>query len=85
MKFHLISLLLVLNHDSFVNRDDSPKVHVTIRIYAFSVLPTTEDQTVHLGVQRHIKGTPNTDEKIYLGRRTAYSLMGAGFHGKSGL
>ena len=25
------------------------------------------------------------DEKVNLGRRTAYSLMGAGFHGKSGL
>ena len=44
-----------------------------------------EDQTVHLGVHRHIKCTPNTDEKINLGRRTAYSLMGTGFHGKSGL
>ena len=44
-----------------------------------------EDQTVHLGAHRHIKCTPNTDEKINLGRRTAYSLMGAGFHGKSGL
>ena len=44
-----------------------------------------EDQTVHLGVHRHIKCIPNMDEKINLGRRTAYSLMGAGFHCKSGL
>ena len=46
---------------------------------------TTEDHTVHLGVHRSTKCIPNTDEKINLGRRTAYSLMGAGFHGKSGL
>ena len=44
-----------------------------------------EDQTVHLCVHRQIKCTPNTDENINLGRKTAYSLMGAGFHGKSGL
>ena len=32
---------------------------------------TAEDQTVHLGVHRYINCTPNTDEKINLGRRTA--------------
>ena len=30
-------------------------------------------------------GKPNIDEKISLGRKTAYSLMGAGFHGGGGL
>ena len=40
---------------------------------------------MHLGVSRSIKCTPNIDEKVNLGRRTADSLMGAGFHGKSGL
>ena len=44
-----------------------------------------DDQTVHLGVHRHIKCTRNMAEKINLGHRTAYSLMGDGFHGKSGL
>ena len=44
-----------------------------------------EDQTIHLVVQRHQKCIPNTDEKVNLGRRTAYSLMGAGFHGKPGI
>ena len=34
-----------------------------------------EDQTVHLGVHSHTKCAPNTDEKINLGYRTAYSLL----------
>ena len=28
---------------------------------------------------------PNTGEKVNLGRRTAYSLMGADFQGKTGI
>ena len=44
-----------------------------------------ENKTTHLGIERNTKCQPNTDEKVNLGRRTAYSLMGAGFHGKSGL
>ena len=44
-----------------------------------------EEETTHLGIKRNTKCQPNIDEKINLGRRTAYSLMGAGFHGKSGL
>ena len=54
-------------------------------VFLYGTTVTAEDQTVHLDVHRHINCTPNTDEKINLGRRTAYSLMGAGFHGKSGL
>ena len=54
-----------------------------INLYGDTV--PVEDQTVHLGVSRSIKCTPNIDEKVNLGRRTAYSLMGAGFHGKSWL
>ena len=45
----------------------------------------TEDPIVHLGIHRSSNYIPNIEEKINLGRRTAYSLMGAGFHGKSGL
>ena len=54
-----------------------------INLYGDTV--PVEDLTVHLGVSRSIKCTPNIDEKVNLGRRSAYSLMGAGFHGKSGL
>ena len=43
------------------------------------------DSTIHLGIYRDKKGKPNIDDKINLGRRTAYSLLGAGFHGRMGL
>ena len=43
------------------------------------------DQAVHLGIQRNTSGKPDIDGKITLGRKTAYSLMGAGFHGGNGL
>ena len=39
----------------------------------------------HLGITRNINGKPNIEEKISLGRKTAYSVMGAGFHGGGGL
>ena len=42
-------------------------------------------QTVHLGICRNTNDNPDIDEKINIGRKTAYSLMGAGFHGKSGI
>ena len=44
-----------------------------------------KDQTVHLGICRNTNDNPDIDEKINIGRKTAYSLMGAGFHGKSGI
>ena len=44
-----------------------------------------EDCTVHLGISRHVKEKVNIEEKINLGRKTAYSLMGAGFHSVNGL
>ena len=44
-----------------------------------------EDETTHLGIKINTKCQPNIDEKINLGQRTAYSLVGAGFQGKSGL
>ena len=34
---------------------------------------------------RNVNGKPAIEEKINLGRKTAYSLMGAGFHGGGGL
>ncbi|KAH3808629.1 hypothetical protein DPMN_136986 [Dreissena polymorpha] len=44
-----------------------------------------DTSTAHLGVYRNTKCKVNTKDKIELGRRTAYSLMGAGFNGKNGL
>ena len=41
--------------------------------------------TVHLGVERSKTGRPDVGKKIQLGRRTMYSLMGAGVYGGSGL
>ena len=38
-------------------------------------------KATHLGIVRNVNGKPYIDEKISLGRKTAYSLMGAGFHG----
>ena len=43
------------------------------------------DTLVHLGILRNTAGTVDIEGKIALGRKTAYSLMGAGFHGGSGL
>ena len=39
-----------------------------------------EDCTVHLGISRHVKEKVNIEEKINLGRKTAYSLMGTGLN-----
>ena len=33
--------------------------------------------TVHLGIHRHSSGRPDIMQKVQLGRRTMYSLMGA--------
>ena len=43
------------------------------------------DSTVHLGIQRNTCRKVDIEGKITLGRKTAYSIMGAGFHGGSGL
>ncbi|KAH3861127.1 hypothetical protein DPMN_024055 [Dreissena polymorpha] len=41
--------------------------------------------TTHLEEHRNTKCKVNKKDKIELRRRTAYSLMGAGFNGKNGL
>ena len=46
---------------------------------------TCEECTVHLRITRDIKNKVNNGEKLSLGRKTAYSLMGAGFHSVNGL
>ena len=44
-----------------------------------------ESQCNHLGIFRDIKQKVNIEEKISLGRKTAYALMGAGLHSGDGL
>ena len=34
----------------------------------------------HFGIVQNVNGKPDIEEKINLGRKTAYSLMWAGFH-----
>ena len=41
--------------------------------------------TVQPGIHRHSSGRPDIMQKVQLGRRTMYSLMGAGVYGGSGL
>ena len=43
------------------------------------------DNAKHLGIHREVNNKVNVDGKISLGRRTAYSLMGAGLHSGNGL
>ena len=45
----------------------------------------TPNSTVHLGIVRNTSGNADIEGKITLGRKTAYSLMGAGLHGGGGL
>ncbi len=42
-------------------------------------------QATHLGIKRTIDNKADIDEKISLGRKAAYSLMGAGLHSGNGL
>ena len=44
----------------------------------------TPETTVHLVIVRNTNGRADIDGKITLGRKTAYSLMGAGLHGVVG-
>ena len=39
----------------------------------------------HLGINRSATQMVDIEGKLSLGRKTAYSLMGAGFHGGGGL
>ena len=43
------------------------------------------DHAKHLGIHREVNNKVYVDEKISLGRKTAYSLMGAGLHSGNGL
>lgn len=82
--------------ESYANREHytiHPTKTVTLQYNLTEEVPTMlygnrvpiEEHATHLGILRNTKCQPNIDEKTDLGRRTAYSLMGAGFHGKSGV
>ena len=49
------------------------------------ILIPQESDTVHLGVDRNLKGNGNTEKKAQIGQRTMYALMGAGAYGSCGL
>ncbi|XP_033731546.1 uncharacterized protein LOC117321188 [Pecten maximus] len=42
------------------------------------------DRLTHLGINRNHKNTIDIEKIIQIGRKTAYSLMGSGLHGKDG-
>ena len=46
---------------------------------------SNDSKTTHLGIHREVNDKPNIEEKINIGRKTAYSIMGAGFHSGNGL
>ena len=46
---------------------------------------SNDSKTTHLGIHREVDDKPNIEEKINIGRKTAYSIMGAGFHSGNGL
>ena len=54
-------------------------------IYMAGDTISNDSKTTHLGIHREVKDKPNIEEKINIGRRTAYSIMGAGFHSGNGL
>ena len=46
---------------------------------------SNDSKTTHHGIHREVKDKQNIEEKINVGRKTAYSIMGAGFHSGNGL
>ena len=44
-----------------------------------------EQSTTHLGLRRDTTDRPCIEEKVSIGHKAAYSLMGAGFHSGNGL
>ena len=46
---------------------------------------SNDSKTTHLGIHREVNDKPNIEEKINIGRKAAYSIMGAGFHSGNGL
>ena len=46
---------------------------------------SNDSNTTHLGIYRDTSDKPNIEEKISIGRKTKYLLMGAGFRSGNGL
>ena len=65
----------------FNNKRNSDKMKLMLNNDPIPV----SDSTTHLGLKRELGECTDIDRKIELGRRTAYSLLGAGFHGFNGL
>ncbi|MEW8547951.1 MAG: reverse transcriptase family protein, partial [Candidatus Thiodiazotropha sp.] len=75
----------------FVNPSKSHALRYSSRrnrstdIYMYNQKIKNSESTTHLGIVRDVSGKPDIEAKISLGRKTAYSLMGAGFHGGGGV
>ena len=55
-------------------------------IYTMNGEETSQDKHAnHLGIRRDSNNKVNVAEKVALGRRTAYSLLGTGLHSGNGL
>ena len=65
----------------FNNKRNSDKIKLMLNNDPIPV----SDSTTHLGLKRDLGECTHIERKIELGRRTAYSLLGAGFHGFNGL
>ena len=63
----------------------SRKKEVSEHIIMYNDKIENSNSATHLGITRSTNGKPIIDDKISLGSKTAYSLMGAGFHGGGGL
>ncbi len=72
------SSVLTYKNSSKIKSDDC-KYHMCGKL-----LPN-EINTTHLGIQRNTSNSADIENKINLGRRAAYSLMGAGLHCGNGL
>ena len=70
-----------LRHPSNTRKDCPTDIYM----YSEKSKKKKKKSATHLGIVRNVNGKPDIDEKISLGRKTAYSLMGAGFHGGGGL
>ena len=65
-----------------LNKDD--KESQSNIVFGDEAIPKVQS-TVHLGIHRQTNGRPDITHKVQLGRRTMYSMMGAGVYGGSGL
>ena len=58
----------------------------SVKLNDKEVVPT--ESLTHLGIDRYVNDqSPDAsiDDRLTLGRRSAYALMGSGFHGMNGI